>query len=217
MRKPTRHGRMPMTHLLKYDFELANFLNSAEDTLKNKCNEIWGCVQSLLKAMNCSPQTSLSLVLKILHWLPSIPWYLSYHMGIPTMYAYSPELYELQTWGATGDGGFHLDNHAQATNLLSHAGAYLWWGQLWQSQPQWSNFTHWLSSPTFINILTSQIPLQDSTSQDQPGKVPLPLSVQHQFPCSCAKITSRSKSTSQDGDGTDDKSVAGSDDRSPWR
>ena len=85
------------SHLLKYDSELANFLNSAEDTLKDKYDEIWRCIKSLVEAMNCSPQTGLSLVLQILHWLPSIPWDLSYHAGIPTMFAYGPELYELQT------------------------------------------------------------------------------------------------------------------------
>ena len=47
------------SHLLKYDSQLANFLNSAEDTFKNKCIEIWGCIQSLVEAMNCSPQTGL--------------------------------------------------------------------------------------------------------------------------------------------------------------
>ena len=72
-----------------------------------------------MEAANCSPQTGLSLVLQILHWLPSIPWDLSYHVGILTMFAYGPELYELQTWGATGDRVFHLDNHAWAANLLS--------------------------------------------------------------------------------------------------
>ena len=80
------------SHLLKYDF-----LNSAEDAFKNKCDEIWRCIQSLVEAMSCSPQTGLSLALQILHWLPSISWDLSYHMGIPMMFAYSPKLYELQT------------------------------------------------------------------------------------------------------------------------
>ena len=51
------------SHLLKYDSELANFLNSAEDTLKNKRDEIWGCIQRLVEATNCSPQTGLSLAL----------------------------------------------------------------------------------------------------------------------------------------------------------
>ena len=75
------------SHLLKYGSELANFLNSAEDTLKNKCDEIWGHVQSLMEAMNCFPQTGLSLALQTLHWLPSIPWDFSYCVGIPTMFA----------------------------------------------------------------------------------------------------------------------------------
>ena len=100
--------------------ELANFLNSAEDALKDKCDEIWGRTQSFTEATNCSPQTGLSLVLQIVCGLPSIPLDLSYHAGIPTMFAYGPELYELQAWGAAGDRAFHLDNHARATNLLSH-------------------------------------------------------------------------------------------------
>ena len=83
------------SHLLNYDSELANFINSAEDALKDKYDEIWGHVQSLVEAMNCSPQTGLSLALQILCWLPSIPWDLSYHAGIPTMFTYGPELYKL--------------------------------------------------------------------------------------------------------------------------
>ena len=91
------------SHLLKYYCELATFLNSAEDTLKNKHDEIWGHFQSLMEATNCLPQTGLSLALQI-----------------PMMFAYGLELYELRTWGPAGDGGFHLVNHAWAANLLSH-------------------------------------------------------------------------------------------------
>ena len=36
------------------------------------------------------------------------------------MFTYGTELYELQSWGAAGDGELLLDNHAQAANLLSH-------------------------------------------------------------------------------------------------
>ena len=36
------------------------------------------------------------------------------------MFAYSPELYELYCWRAAGDGDLLLDNHAWASNLLSH-------------------------------------------------------------------------------------------------
>ena len=64
-------------------------------------------------------QTGLSLVLQTLNWLPSIPWDLSYHVGIPMMFAYGPELFELHSWGSAGDGDLLLNNHSQATNLLS--------------------------------------------------------------------------------------------------
>ena len=74
------------SHLLKYDSKLANFLNSAEDTLRNKRNEIWRCVYSLAEAANCSHQAGLSLALQTRNWLPSIPWDLSYCTGIPMMF-----------------------------------------------------------------------------------------------------------------------------------
>ena len=35
------------------------------------------------------------------------------------MFAYGPELYELQSWSTAGDANYLLDSHAQATNLLS--------------------------------------------------------------------------------------------------
>ena len=107
------------SHLLKYNSELANFLNSAEDALRNKCNEIWRCVYSLTEVANCSPQAGLALVLQTLNWLPSIPLDLSYHVGIPMMFAYGPELYELHSWGAAGNRYLLLDNHTWAVNLLS--------------------------------------------------------------------------------------------------
>ena len=41
-------------------------------------------------------------------------------MGIHSMLAYGPELYELQPWGGTGDSRFNLDNDTQAVNLLTN-------------------------------------------------------------------------------------------------
>ena len=41
------------------------------------------------------------------------------------MFAYGPELYELHSWGAAGDGDLLLDNHALATNLLSRKLAHM--------------------------------------------------------------------------------------------
>ena len=108
------------SNLLKYDSELATFLTSEEDTLRNKCEETWRHIHSLAETVNFSPQAGLSLALQVLNWLPNIPWDLSYHAGIPMMFAYGPELYELWSWGTAGDGDFHLDSHAQAANLLSH-------------------------------------------------------------------------------------------------
>ena len=87
------------------------------------------------EAANCSPQAGLSLVLQTLNWLPSIPWDLSYHVGIPMMFAYDPELYELHSWGAAGDGDLLLDNHAWATNLLSHKLAHMY-GRAGSNEPR---------------------------------------------------------------------------------
>ena len=72
-----------------------------------------------LRHSNCSSQAGLSLVLQTLNWLPSIPWDLSYNVGIPMMFTYGRELYEIQSLGAAGDGELLLDTHAQAANLLS--------------------------------------------------------------------------------------------------
>ena len=55
------------SHLLKYNSELADFLNFAEDALRNKHNEIWRHVYSLAEAANCSSQAGLSLVLQTLN------------------------------------------------------------------------------------------------------------------------------------------------------
>ena len=107
------------SHLLKYKSKLADFLNSAEDALRNKCDEIWRYICSLAEAANCSPQVGLSLALQTLNWLPSIPWDLSYRAGIPMMFAYGPELFELHSLEAAGDGDLLLDNLAWAANLLS--------------------------------------------------------------------------------------------------
>ena len=78
-----------------------------------------------METANLSPQTSLALALQILDWLPTIPWDLSYHAGVPMIFTYGPELFELQSWSAAGDVNYLLDSHAQATNLLSHKLAHM--------------------------------------------------------------------------------------------
>ena len=98
---------------------LLSFITSAEDTLWDKCEEIWRHVHSLGETANISPQTSLALALQTLDWLPTIPWDFSYHVGITMTFTYSPELYELQSWSTAGDANYLLDSQAQAANLLS--------------------------------------------------------------------------------------------------
>ena len=212
------------SHLLKYDSELANFLNSAKDALKNKHDEIWGHVQSLVEATNCSPQMGLSLVLQILHWLLSISWDLSYHVGIPMMFAYSPELYELQTWGVTGDGGFHLDTYTWATNLLSHKLVCINGGA-----SSGRDSSSGVTSPTgLVAPHSSTSSPARSHSRTPPHRTSLVRSHSDSASSTCSHTTAPespagssgkghedSKSTSEDGDGTDDESVAGFDDEAP--
>ena len=59
------------------------------------------------------------MLLQILQWLPSILWDLSFCMGVPSMFVYGPEVYELHPWDGAGDGGFSLDTGTHAINLLT--------------------------------------------------------------------------------------------------
>ena len=108
------------SHLLKYDTQLAAFISATEGTLQAKSDEIWRHVHSLTDTANIPHRICLPLALQTLDQLPAIPWDLSYHASIPLMFAYGPESYNFQTWSATRDGDYHLDNDAWATNLLSH-------------------------------------------------------------------------------------------------
>ena len=65
------------------------------------------------------PLTCLSMLLQILQWLPSIPWDLSFYMGVPSMFAYGQEVYELHPWGGMGDGEFNLNTDTHAISLLT--------------------------------------------------------------------------------------------------
>ena len=40
-------------------------------------------------------------------------------MGVPSLFTYSPEVYELHPWCGMGDGGFNLDTDTHAINLLT--------------------------------------------------------------------------------------------------
>ena len=107
------------SHLLKYDTQLVAFISTAEGTLQAKRDEIWRHVHSLADTANIPHRICLPLALQTLDQLPAIPWDLSYHVGIPLMFARDPESYNFQTWNAAGDGEYLLDNDAWATNLPS--------------------------------------------------------------------------------------------------
>ena len=107
------------SHLLKYDTQLVAFISATEGTLQDKCDEIWRHIHGLMNRVNIPHRICLSLAFQTLDQLPAIPWDLSYHTGIPLMFAYGPESYDFQTWSATGEGEYLLDNDTWATNLLS--------------------------------------------------------------------------------------------------
>ena len=139
------------------------------------------------------------------------------------MFAYGFELYELQTWGDTGDGGFHLDNHTWAANLLSHKLANIHGG---------AGFDR--ASPSRVASPTGSVAPHSSTSsparshsRTPPHRTSLVRSNSHsasstsshtavpELPAGSGSEGHKySKFTSQDGDGTDDESAAGSDDES---
>ena len=140
------------------------------------------------------------------------------------MFAYGPELYELQTWGATGDGGFHLNNHAQAANLLSHKLAGIHGGAGSDR-----------ANPSGVASPASSVAPHSSTSLPARSRSRTPLhgtSLVRSYSHSASRTSSHaaasgslagsggegdedSKSTSQDGSETDDESMAGSDDEVP--
>ena len=160
-------------------------------------------------------------------------------MGIPTMFACSLELYELQTWGAAGDGGFHLDNHTGGANLLSHQLVHIHGGagsgraspsrvtsptssvaqHLSTSSPARS---HSRTPPHGTSLVRSHSHSASSTSSHTaPPESPAGSTGEgHEFPPeSPAGSTGEghefSESTSQDGDGTDKESTADPNDEVP--
>ena len=113
-------NEVTFSHLLKYDTQLAAFIPAAEGTLQAKHDEIWRHIHSLMDTANVPHRICLPLALQTLDQLPAIPWDLSYHAGIPVMFAYGQESYDFQTWSSARDGEYLLDNDAWATSLLSH-------------------------------------------------------------------------------------------------
>ena len=107
------------SHQLRYDSQLAAFISTAEGTLQAKLDEIWGCIHSLADVASLLHKACLTLAWQILDKLPTIPLDLFYCTAIPKMLTYCIESYTFQTWSATGDGDYFLDDNALATSLLT--------------------------------------------------------------------------------------------------
>ena len=161
--------------------------------------------------------------LQILQWLPSIPWDLSFHTGVPSMFAYSPEVYELHPWGGMADGGFNLDTDTCAINLLTEKLAELCDGAgsdkvspsrgpsftsstaLWCTASSLARScsmtpSHGMSLVRVCSNSTSSASSHDSTSDS-------PVASDHEGPYS--------RSTSPEGDGSDDNGMADSAGKAP--
>ena len=164
-------------------------------------------------------------------------WQCRFYIGCPAFPGISPTMWEFpqclpmvlscmnfRLGGTTRDGGFHLDNHALATNLLSHklvcihGGA----GSVRASPSR-------VASPAgSVAPHSSMSSLARSRSRTPPHRTSLVRPCSHSVsstsfcaaaPGSPAGSTGEghedSKSTSQDGSETDDKSMASSDDEAP--
>ena len=92
-------------------------MSSVEDALNIKWKWVWEHVHSILGATSCTPMVCLSTMLQVLQCLPCIPWNLSFQMGVPTAFAYDPEVHEFLSWDSSGDGGAHLDMSSQVVKL----------------------------------------------------------------------------------------------------
>ena len=140
------------------------------------------------------------------------------------MFAYGPELYEFQSWGAAGDGEFLLDNHALATNLLSHKLAHMH-GGAGPNEPSPSR----VASPTGSGALHSPKSSPASSHSRTPSHVTNIVRSRSNSVSSTSSQTVEiklpvgsgdeggkdSKSTSQDGSETNEESEAGSGDEAP--
>ena len=170
---------------------------------------------------------SLALALQTLDWLPTIPWDLSYCVGIPLMFTYGPKLYELQPWSAAGDVDYLLESHTQATNLLSHKLACMC-DRAGPDDPSPSRAASPASSAA-PNSLAHLPTRSHSCSRTPPCKTKMERShsssvssthsqeIKPKSPVgSGGKDSDDSDSTSKDGNKTDEEDKADSDGKAPW-
>ena len=107
-----------LSHQLRYDAELADFITETEKTLWVKCTDIWGRITCIAKTAHLSLETGLYLTLHIAGSLLTIPMKLCFCGVIPMLLAYCLESYSLKTWDPEGDGDYLLDTDAQVLGML---------------------------------------------------------------------------------------------------
>ena len=107
-----------LSHQLRYNAELTEFITETERTLQAKCMEIWGHVTCIAETTHLSPEAGLHLTLHIVGSLPTTPVNLCFCGVIPMLLAYCPESYSLQTWDPEWDGDYLLDADAQVSGVL---------------------------------------------------------------------------------------------------
>ena len=104
-----------LSHQLRYDAELMEFITETERILRAKHTEIGGHVTCIAKTAHLSLEAGLHIVGS----LPTIPMNLCFCHVIPILLAYCPESYSLQTWDPEGDGDYLLDADAWVWGMLS--------------------------------------------------------------------------------------------------
>ena len=105
-------------HQLCYDGELLAFIFSAERTLQEKWDKVWGHIRKLTDVAGVPHDTCLSLALQVLNKLPTILIDLSYCTLIPLMLAYGLESYTYQTWCKEGGETCTLSRDARGSHIL---------------------------------------------------------------------------------------------------
>ena len=108
-----------LSHQLRYDAELAEFITETERTLQAKCTEIWGRITCIAEMAHLTPEAGLHLTLHVVGRFLTIPVNLCFHGVIPMLLAYCQESYSLQTWDPEGEGDYILDADAQVSGMLS--------------------------------------------------------------------------------------------------
>ena len=107
-----------LTHLLKYDWLLVDYLADAGKTVQAKWEEVWECTQTIADALGMSPHAHLGLALDMLECLPTTPAGLSFSSGIPRLMTHSPEALAYQGEGLESSN-YHLLKDSTTVAILN--------------------------------------------------------------------------------------------------